>query len=473
MSRAKALPGIEGTTSVKQFLALQVGRGECKVAAEKTRTTKCTCLRDLLAQHPHELQLALEEFLMGLSEKRSAMSRINYADKSLYIVDDDRKFVQLNAPSNQHYALTIPGAMECTKVVLCRSALIELVRYYFDSNWDHAQQVFPSLTVLERKLRKRSVFRVLQYIVERQFAEGKNTSWQHPSFSKLHIPLNTAKHYHTAFRLRHIASAFLRRVDYHPHFLTEAFQGHAIILGPSFLTDILPIIAERGRCPAQYAYVDGQSVLLSADKPKRVKSRDVEFDRTTDSAVHLLLKEFKAPIAAVLGVGVEAVSLQASFLISTGHAPQVPHRDYRSTDLEQHPGKIFLALSPLTESGSFLQVWPRRNSAQCGQVLFIPYGVLLILPGDTVHGGGFLSDFQTQDLRLHLYIYLKPAVSVTKHNIYCTVDEFPMNAGLSVGGPLDLIFSADLLSSRAAQTKSDEIRKRAANSAHNSKRTNK
>jgi len=400
------------------------------------------------------------------------MSRINYADKNLYIVDDDRKFVQLNAPSNQHYALTIPGATECTKVVLCRSALIELFRYYFDSNWDHAEQVFPSLVVLERKLRKRSVFRVLQYIVERQFAVGKNTSWQHLSFNKLHIPLNTAKHYHTSFRLRHIASAFLKRVDYQPQFIEEALQGHALTLGPSFLSDILPKFAERGRCPAQYAYVDKNSVVLAADKPKRVKSRDVELDRTTDSAVRELLKEFKAPIAAVLGVDAEAVSLQASFLVSMGHAPQVPHRDYRSTDLEQHPGKIFLALSPLTESGSFLQVWPRNNSAQGGRVLFIPYGVLLILPGDTVHGGGFLSDFLTQDLRLHLYIYLKPAVSVIKHNIYCTVEEFPMNAGLTKGGPLDLIFNADLLSTpREAQSKSDKICKRAASSAHNHQRT--
>jgi len=223
--------------------------------------------------------------------------------------------------------------------------------------------VFPSLTILKRKLHKQAVLHVLQYIIKWQFAEGKNTSWQHLSFNKLHIPLNTTKHYHKAFHLRHIASIFLWHEDYQPQFLTDALQGHAITLGSSFLIDILPIIAKRGRCPAQYSYVSGHSVGLVADKPKRVKRPDVEFDRMMDSAVHLLLKEFKAPIAAMLSIGVEAVSLQASFLISMGHTPQVPHRDYRSSDLEQHPGKIFLGLLPLIELGLFLQVWPQRNSA--------------------------------------------------------------------------------------------------------------
>ena len=64
-------------------------------------------------------------------------------------------------------------------------------------------------------------------------------------------------------------------------------------------------------------------------------------------------------------------------------------------------------------------------------MLLIPYGKVLILPGDTVHGGGFQLDFRTEDLRIHFYLYIKPAAPGRfRENIYLSEDDYPMHEGL-------------------------------------------
>jgi len=102
-----------------------------------------------------------------------------------------------------------------------------------------------------------------------------------------------------------------------------------------------------------------------------------------------------------------------SFLTTKSSIPQPAHVDYPWEVLEKHAGdqSLKLAFFPLTEEGMFLQIWPHAagsgsgtmpGSSQAaadrsteklhaveGEIVFIPYGKLLIVPASTIHGGGF------------------------------------------------------------------------------------
>ncbi len=64
---------------------------------------------------------------------------------------------------------------------------------------------------------------------------------------------------------------------------------------------------------------------------------------------------------------------------------------------------------PLTETGQFLQFWECGQNNQEGKIVFVPRDELLLVPGKTIHGGGFRADHRTDDsfahLRLHFYVY--------------------------------------------------------------------
>ena len=74
--------------------------------------------------------------------------------------------------------------------------------------------------------------------------------------------------------------------------------------------------------------------------------------------------------------------------------------------------------------GMFLQIWPTSSPSQDrsieieGQIIFVPYGKILIVPASTIHGGGFRTTVLEEkggyskstsssgggNLRFHLYI---------------------------------------------------------------------
>jgi hypothetical protein len=63
---------------------------------------------------------------------------------------------------------------------------------------------------------------------------------------------------------------------------------------------------------------------------------------------------------------------------------------------------VFIAFFPLTVAGMWLQLWDGPGK---GTLVFCPYRKILVLPGNTMHGGGFMSD-KSGNLRGHLYIFL-------------------------------------------------------------------
>lgn len=118
-----------------------------------------------------------------------------------------------------------------------------------------------------------------------------------------------------------------------------------------------------------------------------------------------------------------------SFLTTESTIPQPPHVDYSWEVLEEHFSSrnnddedhdtapdLMIGFFPLTNEGMFLQIWPtcpdRQDTSTIieGQLIFIPYGKLLLLPANTIHAGGFRSERPDRgcgpygNLRFHLYI---------------------------------------------------------------------
>jgi hypothetical protein len=105
-----------------------------------------------------------------------------------------------------------------------------------------------------------------------------------------------------------------------------------------------------------------------------------------------------------------------SFLSTESSLPQPPHVDYTYDVLKEHEESNTLRIGffPLTKDGMFLQVWPTSMSDDCtevveGQVIYLPYGKILVVPASTIHGGGFRTSSMTEaglygNLRFHLYV---------------------------------------------------------------------
>ena len=104
----------------------------------------------------------------------------------------------------------------------------------------------------------------------------------------------------------------------------------------------------------------------------------------------------------------ENISYRGSFMQTESTMYQPAHVDYDYSILSKYGSKLFLAFFPLTEEGAYLQLWQDNENVSIdnpreGTVVFIPYGNMLIMPSDTIHGGGFKRG-EGGNLRFHLYI---------------------------------------------------------------------
>lgn len=109
------------------------------------------------------------------------------------------------------------------------------------------------------------------------------------------------------------------------------------------------------------------------------------------------------------------LGIQGSFLKTENKSiPQPAHVDFAWQMLTEQGMHLWLAFFGLTQEGMILQLWPSSNNgigvvSSAGQLVFVPLGKMLIMPSDTIHGGGFRTRpvFNTNDvgnLRYHLYL---------------------------------------------------------------------
>jgi len=454
-TKSTSAPDREADPSLRVGILLEglEDRDRCPVAGEKARKTKCCCLRDLMLQQQPELHRALTSFLVQFEKKKSPEARRNWVNKHAYKAEEGG-LICLNLPFNRHYSLPVPEPSKGSAVILCRSATIEISRRYLGWKWDDTETYFSTLQQLARLKKKWVICRVLCYLLERNFVEGGNLSWQHESFVDTKIKVKTAMKYVGDFQLRGVALSVVKCARSHTQWVTDICRGHVVDLPETVLREGIPKLVRRGQVANLYDFVDKGSVgWTKALYPKRVQYRTIDPSETSDHQSKVVLESMKDSIAQALGTTASSLKLEGSFLKSLGHAPQVPHFDFTDRVLEEHRNKLYIAVTPLTKAGSYLQVWPIREERSPGEVIFIPFGVLLILPGDTIHGGGFQSCFMSLDLRLHLYIFVNSSGGVRNENVWLCEDQYPMNDDLLEGGKLQRIFSSDAAPARTSTKK--------------------
>jgi hypothetical protein len=74
--------------------------------------------------------------------------------------------------------------------------------------------------------------------------------------------------------------------------------------------------------------------------------------------------------------------------------------------------------------GMLLQVWNKERRGRC-QLMFIPQGCVIVLPGDTVHGGGFTTS-PSGNYYGYLYIFVKRRIVDRASNVKV---EYSVNLG--------------------------------------------
>ncbi|GAX27443.1 hypothetical protein FisN_23Hh093 [Fistulifera solaris] len=109
------------------------------------------------------------------------------------------------------------------------------------------------------------------------------------------------------------------------------------------------------------------------------------------------------------------IEVQSSFLKTDKTVAQPAHVDYSWKVLSERADELWLAFFPLTSQGMILQLWPPHGSQ--GLLVFIPLGKMLLVPSDTIHGGGFRT-FPIHDLGTRDESYESESANHT-HNDEC------------------------------------------------------
>jgi len=95
--------------------------------------------------------------------------------------------------------------------------------------------------------------------------------------------------------------------------------------------------------------------------------------------------------------------------------PQVAHTDFDPLVCKQAKNILYVAFALCCKEGSMLMIWTKdcyrtkeNRMYYCHFYLYIPYGVMLYLPGDVIHAGDFCFSRQpTNDFSnecVHFYI---------------------------------------------------------------------
>jgi len=237
--------------------------------------------------------------------------------------------------------------------------------------------------------------------------------------------------------------------------LLDDHDGHLI--------DILPRILEglRDAAPSRLAARVGDynenlfyemqapnrdvgSIILEGRRRRRRSGGGgggIEGDDGDEDSIRRDVEAFDASIRHSLRR--DKVSYRGSYMTTERTMFQPAHVDYDYDILRRHGRRLYLSFFPLTEEGAFLQLWRdpvvrggekeeerektsrdddgdgddsrenerarRRSIGDAvveGTVVFIPYGKMLMVPSDTIHGGGFRRGPEG-NLRFHLYIALE------------------------------------------------------------------
>ena len=445
----------------------------CKIVGEKNRVTSCTCLAEQLRSNQENATCAIAHYFVTLAGKRKLETRQAFAQAHYVFAANG-----INQKNACMFSLHVPvgrGGIEGATfgsgevhppVVFCRSTMVRLTKLFLEQGWDESISIYPSQREMLKKVKKVRLFQVLFFLIQYGYEQevGGSISWRKAGFLRLGMDSNSAKKLCDEYNLRELCGMFLR-VDQHKSWLWEFLGGSVFSLKKEWMDQAIPLIITRGQSNTNWKSVGRQSLWELADfipsgdgiatRSRPIQYRPIDMnnqrnDKQTAIMIQRLHVQFAKAIAYTIADRekshqnpaedrrskkdtlqdlIRNLTVDSSFLRTPDYAPQKPHLDFSNTVLEhsKNNGRLFLAFTPLSELGTVLQVWVGGEP----QLLLVPYGKVLILPGDTVHGGGFKIDFRSEDLRLHFYLYVKPAARVNvQENVYQSELEYPMHEEL-------------------------------------------
>lgn len=174
--------------------------------------------------------------------------------------------------------------------------------------------------------------------------------------------------------------------------------------------------AKRGTSPSGIAK-DNQEVLEALDQKIKEQLHSPTGPWGGANRDGLMLSHFSCYLSALLTIGDRIAD----------EPYQRPHKDVptdrlpsKGEDLIRHP---CLGFVPSSQSGMFLQIWPPNSrhgdptTHYTGEVVYVPSGFMLFLPGDVMHGGGFTTALDGNP-RLHFVFFSAPAADVLFKNEY-------------------------------------------------------
>ena len=128
------------------------------------------------------------------------------------------------------------------------------------------------------------------------------------------------------------------------------------------------------------------------------------------------------------------------------HDLQPPFTDLHPhlNEEKKYTGKSHIAITPLTHSGCYQQLWRTGERGAPGAVVFIPRGVMLVVPADSVRCGGFLASPHTFDLSLEIVVLQDSRIDVNPHQLFRQDNDYPHCEAVSEGGLLKKAFNCDL-----------------------------
>jgi len=216
--------------------------------------------------------------------------------------------------------------------------------------------------------------------------------------------------------------------------ILSAYKGHLVDVGSCLLEGL------RNTAPQQLAARVGdynENLFYEMQDNDKDISDIITHDDNNPQQLQEDIDAFESSICASLQHTTN-LTYRGSFMRTESTMYQPAHVDYDYPILERYGDKLFLAFFPLTQEGAYLQLWQEPSSAEDdsttdgvsggepipGTVVFIPYGKMLIMPSDTIHGGGFKRG-SSGNLRFHLYIALEEEQVRKDNNI--TLLDHPMN----------------------------------------------
>eukprot|EP00970_Alexandrium_tamarense_P002096 scaffold283_cov194-Alexandrium_tamarense.AAC.9 len=250
-----------------------------------------------------------------------------------------------------------------------------------------------------------------------QFHLKKRTVSVVNNSNSLHFDLNLPPNHSLTEDEHHLCDALSSIVVLDSHSckvqgLLDTYSAHLIDMGNHLLEglrDCAPtqlaarvgdfnenLFYEMQDCEKDIGSIILDSGVVGGDVDRILLNKDVQ---EFESAIREALKHDK-------------LDYRGSYLQTEQTMYQPAHVDYDYPILKQYGGKLFLAFFPLSKEGTFLQLWKATTKDDYddsttveGTVVYVPYGKMLIVPSDTIHGGGFKRGC-TGNLRFHLYIEL-------------------------------------------------------------------